>query len=478
MPVARSLRGRVLVWASVALTVLFIVTIVGLDIAYRGTLDRSRAELLEAQLFGLIAVAEMDPAGHLTLPNETINPQFSLADSGLFGVIWDADGFTVWQSQSLVGKPFPYVLTPEAGTQQYVSLQTEALPPLELLVMGIDWEQDDGSFSAYTFGTAVALERYFEEQARFRRNVISWFVGVTITMVIVILGVLSWVLRPVRRLAQEVRDVEAGRRLQLTATQPTELIGLAQNLNGLIESERSRLTRYRNTLDDLAHSLKTPLAALRTLIDEGSGAPESNDARAGSAEVSVTGAHDDGREAMRRELDRIDQRVRYQLQRGRASGATGLGVEPVNVATLAGDLCTTLDKVYMSKQVSCELDIASAVRFVGDAGDLSEMLGNLIDNAYKYCRKRVQVQARNAGGQLVVLVEDDGPGIAVEAFQSLLQRGTRADETVDGQGIGLAVVSDTAALYGGNVAVAASALGGAAVELRLGRAGKQPGAFV
>jgi two-component system sensor histidine kinase PhoQ len=456
MPVARSLRGRVLVWASVALTCLFIMTIIGLDSAYRGTLDRSRAELLEAQLLGLIALAETDVEGRITLPQETINPQFGLANSGLFGVVWDSDGFPVWQSRSLVGREFPYVRTPEAGAQRYEMLDPDGLPPLELLVMGLDWEQDDGSYTPYTFGTAVSLDRYIAEQNDFRRNVIGWFIVVTITMIAVILGVLSWVLRPVRKLAREVRDIEAGRRVQLTQAQPTELIGLAANLNALIETERSRLARYRNTLDDLAHSLKTPLAAMRTLIDQGGSDSQH------------------GRE-LSRELDRVDQRMSYQLQRARASGATGLGVKPVSVEALATDLCSTLDKVYMSKQVHCELDIDAGTQFVGDAGDLSEMLGNLIENAYKYCERGVQVAARWRGDKLEIVVEDDGPGIRPEQFVTLMQRGRRADESVDGQGIGLAVVSDTAALYDGTLEVAESEMGGARMLLRLGRAGTQPG---
>jgi len=318
--------------------------------------------------------------------------------------------------------------------------------------MGIDWEQEDGSFTAYTFGTAVALQRYVDEQNEFRGNVISWFVGVTLTMLVVILGVLGWVLRPVRKLAREIREIEAGRRWQLSGEQPSELVGVAANLNALIESERSRLARYRNTLDDLAHSLKTPLAAMRTMLEEGVAGPEV-------------------REGLRRELDRVDQRVSYQLQRARASGATGLGVEPVDVGSLVADLCSTLDKVYMSKQVHCDLDIPDEVRFLGDAGDLSEMLGNLVENAYKYCRRHVLVAARQVAGRLEVVVEDDGPGIRQEQFATLTERGIRADESVDGQGIGLAVVKDTAALYDGSLDVSASTLGGARLRLRLGRAG-------
>jgi two-component system sensor histidine kinase PhoQ len=455
MPVARSLRARVLVWVGVALTVLFTLTVFVLDLTYRQTIDRSRADLLEAQLLGLIALAEPDGNGQLTLPHETINPQFGVAESGLYAVLWDAAGKQIWASQSLVGRSFPPIDLPEPGMQRYVDVDIRDFPRLEALVMGVRWEFQDGQAARYTFGTAVALDRYEGQLRVFRRNVVTWFVGVEITMLVVVLGVLGWVLRPVRRLARQVREVEAGERTLLEGEYPTELVGLAHNLNALIDTERGRLERYRHTLDDLAHSLKTPLAALRTLLGQ----------------HKTQDATDATRAAMNHELERMDQLVSYQLRRARASGATGLGTEPVAVEEMIADLCNTLDKVYLSKQVRCEIDVLGEPTFVGDRGDLSEILGNLIENGYKYCRTRVQVTAWNEDARLVVTVEDDGPGMTPAAFALLLGRGTRADETVAGQGIGLAVVNETASLYGGSLSVATSELGGARVRLDLGRAG-------
>jgi two-component system sensor histidine kinase PhoQ len=260
------------------------------------------------------------------------------------------------------------------------------------------------------------------------------------------------VLRPLRRLERQVREVEAGERVRLNGAFPTELTGLAGNLNALIETERRRLVRYRNTLDDLAHSLKTPLAAMQSLLSE-TRVP---------AEASA---------ALNRELERMDQRVSYQLRRARASGATGLGVEPVPVAPVIGDLVETLNKVYRDKRVVCRTDIGAGAAFQGDPGDLTEILGNLIDNAYKYCRGRAEVTARMDSGRLVITVADDGAGIEAGEARQLLERGARADETVPGQGIGLAVVRETVELYGGTLAVGASALGGAELRVTLGRAG-------
>src|SRR5690606_4885352 len=146
---------------------------------------------------------------------------------------------------------------------------------------------------------------------------------ITIVTLLVLTGLLRIVLRPLATLERQVREVEAGRRQRLGGEFPAELTPLASNLNLLIETERRRLVRYRNMLDDLAHSLKTPLAAMRSLLSE----------------LAVGGGSREGvEEALAREIERMDQRVSYQLRRARASGATGLGVEPVAVAPVVSDL--------------------------------------------------------------------------------------------------------------------------------------------
>ncbi|HZL93424.1 MAG TPA: hypothetical protein VFB99_07265, partial [Vicinamibacterales bacterium] len=257
MALVRSLRARVVLWVSVALVVLFAVTIVGLDIAFRDSTERARRELLEVQVLGLIALAEPDFGGELALPTDAIDPQFEVANSGLYGALFDSSGRALWQSLSLVGRDFPVDDLPVAGEQRDLTLEVPGFPPLEALLMGITWEFADGHTGTYTFAIAVSLETYNERQQAFRRNLIGWFLGITVTMLLVISGLLTFVLLPLRRLERQVREVEAGERVSLTGSYPTELVGLADNLNTLIDTERRRLARYRHTLDDLAHSLKT-----------------------------------------------------------------------------------------------------------------------------------------------------------------------------------------------------------------------------
>lgn len=453
MALLRSLRARVLLWISVALTVLFALTVAALDATFRETTDTSRRELLEVQLLGLAGLAEPTDDGRLTLPTDAINPEFSVADSGLYGMLWDSAGNVVWSSLSLLGGELP--LEPQlAGdeTRRRVLVDAPGSPPLEALLMRIAF---DDAAEPYVFGIAVSLGPYLERQATFRRYLIAWFAAITLVTLLVLTVLLRVVLRPLGTLERQVREVEAGRRQRLAGDFPTELLPLAGNLNALIDTERRRLVRYRNMLDDLAHALKTPLAAMRSLLAELRGS--------GEAEDGVPAA-------LAREVERMDQRVSYQLRRARASGATGLGVEPVAVAPVVSDLKETLDKVYRDKAVDCTFDVEPGAVFYGDPGDLTELLGNLLDNAYKYCKSRVTVRVDARPDGVVFAIGDDGNGLEPDEAQRVLERGVRADESMPGQGIGLAVVRETVELYGGTLEVGRSPLGGADVRVTLGRA--------
>jgi two-component system sensor histidine kinase PhoQ len=268
-------------------------------------------------------------------------------------------------------------------------------------------------------------------------------------LLVTLAALLHWVLGPVRRMEREIHEVEEGRCEALGGGYPRELSGVATNLNALLSGERKRVARYRDTLGNLAHSLKTPLAVMRT---------------------TLTGAAQDG--AVAAEIDRMNGIIEHQLKRAAASGGALLGQAPVEVAQLAGELRGALLKVYAHKDLALEIAIAPAAQFIGDRGDLMELLGNLLDNACKWCRSRVRLSAsadENAGARerLSLVIEDDGPGISAADRARVLQRGMRADQSVPGHGLGLAMVRDTVDLYGGQLAVDASPLGGARFTLRL-----------
>ncbi|MEL6214215.1 MAG: ATP-binding protein [Pseudomonadota bacterium] len=214
-----------------------------------------------------------------------------------------------------------------------------------------------------------------------------------------------------------------------------------------MKSEQRRTSRYQQTLANLAHSLKTPLAAAKALLDDGTTKPE-----------------------LQAQMQRMEQIVRYQLARpaigtGRTVGNRTL-IEP-EITQILG----ALDKVYREKGVYAEIDFEHDMVFPGDRGDLVEMLGNLLDNAYKWTTHRVLVAGRkvaHATGSVIELsVEDDGAGFPEEAAAAALKRGTRLDETVPGTGIGLAVVAELVEQYEGKVAIERSRPNGARVVITL-----------
>jgi PAS domain S-box-containing protein len=220
------------------------------------------------------------------------------------------------------------------------------------------------------------------------------------------------------------------------------------DVNELIESERARSTRYRESLDNLAHSLKTPMAVVRSQIE-------------------ATGPIEERAGIVIDQVDRMQGIVDYQLRRAAAGSAAGgprVEVEPVAEATLSA-----LRKVYADRAIDASATIEPGSVFRGDRGDLAEILGNLLDNAFKWCRNavRLEVRRRHDGERrrpgLTIVVEDDGPGLDPERARSLTRRGERGDREVPGQGIGLAVVSEILDARGGGIEFGQSGLGCARV---------------
>jgi two-component system sensor histidine kinase PhoQ len=259
-----------------------------------------------------------------------------------------------------------------------------------------------------------------------------------------------------RRLEREIKEVEAGTRERLGEGWPTELAPITGNLNALLDGERQRIRRYRDTLGNLAHSLKTPLAVMRQAL----------------------GAGGAGKDALNVEIDRMNGIIEHQMKRAAASGGVLLGQAPVDIAPIVVELRVALLKVYGNKDLLFETAIAPGAQFIGDRADLTELLGNLLDNACKWAKGRVRIEAQVEPGAdsrhaLRLCIDDDGPGIAAGDRAKVLERGVRVDEATPGHGLGLAMVHDSVALYGGTMRIDASSLGGARLELKLpGRATK------
>ena len=437
-----SLSRRLLISVSVPIALFCGVVILVLDSGFREVAQRTLRDELDRQMVRLIAAAEPQPDGGYAPAPHTLDPRLETPRSGVYAEIRSAGH--EWRSPSTAGlnSDFGRLLS---GGQRDLSYATFGNDRVAIASRSIEFEGDPNAARSLTFSVATSLSPYQQELWRFRRELGSWFLTLMLLLLVTLAALLHWVLGPVRRMEREIHEVEEARRESLGAGYPRELAGVAGNLNALLIGERKRVARYRDTLGNLAHSLKTPLAVMR--------------AEGASATVSA-------------EIDRMSGIIDHQLKRAAASGGALLGQAPVEVVQVAAELRATLLRVYARKDLVIELAVAPTAQFIGDRGDLTELLGNLLDNACKWCRTRVRFSANidesaEARERLCLIVEDDGPGISAEDRARVLQRGVRADEKVPGHGLGLAMVHDTVDLYGGRLTIDASPLGGARFTLRL-----------
>ena len=448
-----SLSARLLISVSLLLLLFFGVTIAVLDIAFRDAGEQAQEDILDGHLMSLLAAAEPNIYGELQLPPDLPEPRFGNLESGLYGELRDDTGTPVWKSRSALGLELLYGEPPGAGNHQFSRLTLQDGTPLMALSLGVEWELTSGELKPYTFNVAESLDSYYAQLARFRRQLFGWFSAVALIMLFSISLLMRGVLRPLRQIEKEISDVEEGRRQQLSEGFPSELRGVASNMNMLIGSERARAERYRNTLDNLAHSLKTPLAAIRAVLSEQGGRTDTD--------------------RIESQIDRMNEIVRYQLRKPTTLAGDSLGVAGVPVASELQRLVDGLSKVYKEKDPRISLDVANGARFRGESGDFLELAGNLLDNACKWCNGRVELKVRPLdgatadSGRMRLTVSDDGPGIPEEAADVLLKRGMRLDESAPGHGIGLAVVKDIVASYGGEVSIERSALGGAEISVTI-----------
>ncbi len=439
-----SLRVRVLVSLAAVLAVFFGATIVALDWSLGSSLARNRAEILEAHLIALMAAAEPHEQGLSLAVPILPDRRLTAPESGLYGEIREADGSVLWRSPSTLAGALEPPVPGRPGVRDQRTVDNGA--GIAQRSVTVDWEFDDGEVRRFQFVVAQSLEPYRAQQRGFRVGLASWFGGLTLATVALLALLLGRQLRPLGTLERQIGELEAGARETLEGRFPRELHGVVRNLNALLARERGRQQRYRDSLANLAHSLKTPLAAMQARLAAGG---------------------DDVAGGLQADIDRMDRLIGHQLKRASSIAGHAPGVRPVELAPLVDDLVESLTKIHAERRLSIEVDIPRELTAYGDEGDLQEMLGNLLDNACKFGDRSVRCSALTDDGWLRISVEDDGPGLDPAAADQALERGTRLDRSRPGHGIGLAVVADIVAGAGGTLEIGASPLGGAAMTVTL-----------
>ncbi|HET6587197.1 MAG TPA: ATP-binding protein [Oleiagrimonas sp.] len=441
--------------ATVLVLVAFLsLTGLALDRAYYEGARSGLQDRLQGFVYALLAGTDVNRGGRVLVPDTMPNANFLRPGSGLYAIINGANGFH-WESPSAIGRSLPLEMQLEPGKPIFRGPLETDVGDVYVYSLGVVYETPSHQPVHLVFSVAQTQTQFENQLAVYRRTLFVWLFALGLVLVILQLWLLRWSLSPLRRLSVDLARIKRGDSESLTAHYPFELSSLTHSLNAFIHSEREHLARYRNTLADLAHSLKTPLAVIRARLDAGDVAAD---------------LHQD----LASQVRRMDELVAYQLSRAATSGHQTFAT-PVPVATHAEDLVQSLEKVYATKGVLCEFDIEeTGCFFYGEQGDLLELMGNLLENAFKWSRHRVllsihAIAASSGRGRngLVITVEDDGPGIVDDQIERVLQRGVRGDERVHGHGIGLAIVQDIVKAYNAQLDVGPSEeLGGACFRVR------------
>lgn len=420
------------VWSACALL------ITGLVLAhlFRRDAERDFDQRIEADLIHLIRVSAASLPRDLALPQTPLGPQFSQPFSG---AAWQIrrGGQVVAQSASLgpliagVAEPLippgevPQDFTAPGGIPSRGAARSVIAPgepgPLVFAVARPRAEIDD------SLGYFTTLQLY----------ALAVFGTVMFAASLMLSRIM---LAPVTRLEAAVRDVRDGKRSALDGRWPREIAPVIGALRDLDAHLARLVERSRNQTTDLAHALKTPLTIIRQAVERGE------------------------TEGIDRELDRIGQSLNWHLTKRRLSGAQ---LTRVPVAPVAGDVVFAMKRLFAGRNLRVSAEVAEEAVFLGDAEDLHEILGNLIENACKWASSEVRIAASGDAGGVTIRVEDDGPGVPGEVAEQVFRRGARLDETVPGHGHGLAIVRDIAELYGGQATIEAAAIGGAAVSVSL-----------
>jgi len=440
-----SIQSRLVFSASVVLFCFLGLAGVVLNSAYQQGAQSAQKDRLQIHLYSLLAKAELSKNNRLVIPSGLSDPRFMQVDSGLYAYIFNTKGDVVWRSSSSAGEEVDIVESLNPGQKTYIKVQVAGKSYIELHYKAI-LENALGHLNTFEFVIAETTDAVDNQNAAFRSVSWQWLGGIGSLLIVIQFFIIRLSLEPLRDIVKDIEKIQQGTAEHLSNNYSNELTDIANTLNRLIDNERTHLERYRNTLADLAHSLKTPLSVLTGLYEQQS---------LSSADIKM----------LQVQTLQMRQLVDYQLQKAAAKGHLTL-VAPLQIQPIIQQITASLNKVYFDKKIKLVSNIDHTVTFNAEKGDMFELFGNLLDNAFKWASGAVSITLKVIGGNersekgIQIIIEDDGPGIPADKLAEVLQRGIRADETTQGHGIGLAVVSELVSLYEGRLESSVSPLGG------------------
>jgi signal transduction histidine kinase len=451
----KSLHRRLLIVATIALSVALLAVGVGLSFAFeRAMRARVVAELAD-QLDVLVQAVRIDRNG-LALVRNPPDPRFERAYGGFYWQI-GRQSRTEAKSRSLWDQTLAWaVRPPRMGETRSSLMDGPSSQELIIVERQVMIDAPDGA-EPVRFLVGLDDNELIEARTGFFEAIIPALIAVGASLLLGLWAFLRFGLAPLNRLQGALADVRNNKAAMIEGTYPAEVMPLVQEVNALIGARNEDLVKARSRAGDLAHALKTPLAVLSTQVRELR--------EAGQAQVA---------DEIAMEIDQIDRVVRRELARARANLQANRQITVTTIAPIVARTCAALGKLKAHAALGFEIKADASAAVTVDETDLMEMVGNLIENAAKWAVTKIRVDTEiGAAGLVGIIVSDDGPGLTPEQTRDVMRRGIRLDETVQGTGLGLSIVRDLAEAYGGDLMLGRSDLGGLRAALLLPSRGQK-----
>ncbi len=434
-----SINSRIILGAVIIVGSFMLLTGLTLSKTFYNSAYSSLEDRMTGQVYLLMAdrdiTAPIPSGSHATdhlkhqLTNRNVYSQLS-------GYITQADGTILWLSDPDIETTLPPALAlkngqKEHGRKIFQKYSVNGIPYIGLSIP-IFWDFKNPRFPLI-YHISDNLTLLNNKISDYQYSLWSNLLLMSVILFISLYLILRWGLKPLREVEQEIKAVEQGEQEQLEKQYPDEIAPLTENINQLIQYERQQQLRYQNALADLAHSLKTPLAIIK-----------GQNSTAGSS-------HSLEQETVKNinnAVDRMNSIIEYQLQRA-SSNTPSPHIQYLKLEPVTQIMLDSMRKIYRDKAIDYHISIEQNLQFKIDEGDFMEILGNLLDNACKWCQKQVSLNIFSQNKHLHIMISDDGPGIASEMLSDITKRGVRLDELTPGHGVGLAIVKDIVNVYSG-----------------------------
>lgn len=438
----RSLSSRIIAFSGLWVITALIISALMLVYYYRDHVAQHYDAHVNMHLEELTMASGFGSDGEFSLKFLPSDPRYDVLNSGWY---WDVrqSGVSLRQSPSLGGYMFDISHIQPNSSKAVYEMLGPVLEPIRMHVLKIE---QAGNLEPLVFLTSAPTTDYTDDVVNYSDHVFFSFLLLGLGLLLTVVLQVRITVKPLGAIGKEIAEIREGKYFKLSQDYPTDVQPLVDELNNLLDHNIVLLKRARNQLGDFAHSVKNPLTVIN------------NEAQ---------NMQSPRRELVLKQTNDISENINHCLSRARTFGAENILGARSEVKKVVADLVFTMQKLNQDRKLEYDTSRLEACTFRGEAQDLEEMLGNLIDNACKWAETRIEISGEVRDGRLLVTVADDGPGIPPEEIENVKRRGHKLDESKPGYGQGLGIVNDIAKLYGGSMNLTTSALGGLEAELNL-----------